>query len=151
MRLVIGSDDRAPLVDTIVAAAHEGGHDVELVGPPAGGGEEWAEVGEAVARRVSEGDADLGVVCCWSGTGVSIAANKVPGVRAALCGDAETARMARKYNHANVLALSMRATAETVGREILDAFLAAPYGDDDFDHRNVAHVEGIAPAPGDPA
>jgi ribose 5-phosphate isomerase B len=104
-----------------------------------------------VARRVAEGAADSGVVCCWSGTGVSIAANKVPGVRAALCGDAETARMARKYNHANVLALSMRATAETVGREILDAFLASPYGEDDFDHRNVARVEEIGGPAGGPA
>ena len=150
MRLVIGSDDRAPLVDAVVAAARADGHEVEVLGPPAGGEEEWAEVGEAVARRVADGDAEYGVVCCWSGTGVSIAANKVPGVRAALCADAETARMARKYNHANVLALSMRATAETVGREILAAFLESPYGDDDFDHRNVAHVEGIgAPAGGD--
>jgi ribose 5-phosphate isomerase B len=143
MRLVIGSDDPAPLVDTIVEAARAEGHEVEVLGPPAGGGEEWAQVGEMVARRVADGDADYGVVCCWSGTGVSIAANKVPGVRAALCADVETARMARKYNHANVLALSMRATAQTVGREILEAFLTAPAGEDDFDTRNVAHVEGI--------
>ena len=77
------------------------------------------------------------MVCCWSGTGASIAANKVPGVRAALCVDAETARMARKYNHANVLALSLRLTSPPMGREILEAFLAEPDGDEDFDRRNV--------------
>ena len=80
---------------------------------------------------------DRAVVCCWSGTGASIAANKVPGARAALCIDAETARMARKYNHANVLALSLRLTSPPMGREILLAFLAEPDGDEDFDRRNV--------------
>ncbi len=70
------------------------------------------------------GQADRGVVCCWTGTGVSIAANKVPGVRAALCVDAETARGARRWNDANVLALSLRLTSEQVATEILDAFLS---------------------------
>jgi ribose 5-phosphate isomerase B len=83
------------------------------------------------------------VVCCWSGTGASIAANKVPGVRAALCADAETARMARRYNHANVLALSLRLTSPPVGREILEAFLAEPGGADDFDRRNLAELEAL--------
>jgi ribose 5-phosphate isomerase B len=92
---------------------------------------------------VAEGRADRGVVCCWSGTGASIAANKVPGVRAALCGDAETARMARRYNHANVLALSLRATSPPMGREIVEAFLAEPDGADDFDVRNVAELRGM--------
>jgi ribose 5-phosphate isomerase B len=89
---------------------------------------------------VAEGRADRGVVCCWSGTGASIAANKVPGVRAALCADAETARMARRYNHANVLALSLRATSPPMGREIVEAFLEEPDGSDDFDVRNVAEL-----------
>jgi ribose 5-phosphate isomerase B len=77
-----------------------------------------------VAARVVEGHADVGVVCCWTGTGVSIAANKVPGARAALCVDAETARGARRWNDANVVALSLRLTSEPVAREILDAFLS---------------------------
>jgi ribose 5-phosphate isomerase B len=77
-------------------------------------------VGELVASR----RCDLGVVACWTGTGVSIAANKVPGVRAALCTDAETARGARRWNDANVLALGLRLTSPTVAAEMLDAFLA---------------------------
>ena len=137
MRIAVGSDEVTPLTDEVVSALRAAGHDVELHGPLAGGDEEWVEASAAVARRVAEGAAERGVVCCWSGTGASIAANKVAGARAALCADAETARMARKYNHANVLALSLRMTSPPIGREILDAFLAEPGGDEDFDLRNV--------------
>ena len=143
MRVAVGSDERMPLADAVVAALREKGHEVELVGPLAGGDQEWAEVGAEVGRRVASGDADQGVLFCWTGTGVSMAANKVHGVRAALCGDAETARGARRYNHANVLVMSLRATSETVGREILEAFLDEPPGEDEFDHRNVARVTGL--------
>lgn len=141
MRIVVGSDETGALPDALVAALRDGGHDVTLVGPLAGGHEEWADVGAAVGNAVAGGSVELGVVCCYTGTGVSIAANKVPGVRAALCADAETARLARRYNHANVLALSLRATSEQLGREILVAFLEGPEGDEPFDHRNVAALE----------
>ena len=85
-------------------------------------GDPWPDVGRAVGEAVSEGEADWGVVCCWTGTGVSIAANKVKGVRAALCTDAETASGARRWNDANVLALGLRLTSVEVGREMLAAF-----------------------------
>ncbi len=143
MRIAVGSDERTPLTDTVVAALAQAGHDVALVGPLADGEQEWAEVGADVGRRVAGGTADRGVLFCWSGTGVSIAANKVAGVRAALCADAETARLARKYNHANVLVMSLRATSDQVGREILDAFLDEPEGADDFDVRNVQAVDAL--------
>jgi ribose 5-phosphate isomerase B len=143
MRIALGSDERTVLTDEIADALRAAGHDVELFGPLAGGAEEWVAASAATARAVAEGRADRGVVCCWSGTGASIAANKVRGVRAALCGDAETARMARRYNHANVLALSLRATSPPMGREIVDAFLAEPDGADDFDVRNVAELRGM--------
>ena len=143
MRVAVGSDEVTTLTDRVVAALREAGHEVELLGPLAGGSEEWVEVSAAVARRVAEGACERGVVCCWSGTGASIAANKVAGARAALCADAETARMARKYNHANVLALSLRATSDTLGEEILAAFLDEPDGDEEFDRRNVAEVEAL--------
>jgi ribose 5-phosphate isomerase B len=142
MRIAVGSDEVTPLTDEVVAALRETGHEVELHGPPAGGDEEWVEASAAVARRVAEGAAERGV-CCWSGTGASIAANKVAGARAALCADAETARMARKYNHANVLALSLRTTSPPMGREIVVAFLAEPDGAEEFDVRNVALLEKI--------
>jgi ribose 5-phosphate isomerase B len=143
MRVAVGSDERTGLTDSVVEALHAAGHSVDLIGPLADGAQEWAEVGADVGRRVAEGAADCGVLFCWSGTGVSIAANKVPGARAALCADAETARLARKYNHANVLVMSLRATSDQVGREILDAFLAEPAGSDDFDLRNVQAVDAL--------
>lgn len=143
MRVVVGSDEQTTLTDAVVDALRDKGHDVELVGPLAGGEEEWAEVGARLARRVAVGGAEMGVLFCWTGTGASIAANKVAGARAALCGDVETARGARRYNHANVLVMSLRATSEALGREILDAFLDEPPGGDAFDLRNVATVDAL--------
>lgn len=143
MRIAMGSDEATTLTDEVAKALSGAGHDVELIGPLAGGGEEWAEVSADVARRVARGRADTAVLFCWSGTGAAIAANKVSGARAALCGDAETARLARKYNHANVVVMSLRATSAAVGREIVEAFLDEPYGDDAFDRRNVAAVDAL--------
>jgi RpiB/LacA/LacB family sugar-phosphate isomerase len=140
MRIAMGSDEVTELTHALVEALRDEGHRVELHGPLAGGDEEWVEASAAAARRVAEGACERAVVCCWSGTGASIAANKVPGVRAALCIDAETARMARRYNHANVLALSLRLTSPPMGREILRAFLAEPDGEEDFDRRNVERL-----------
>jgi ribose 5-phosphate isomerase B len=143
MRVVVGSDERTALTDAVVSALREKGHEVDLIGPLAGGAEEWAEVGADLGRRVAGGAAEIGVLFCWTGTGASIAANKVPGARAALCGDAETARGARRYNHANVLVMSLRATSDAVAKEILDAFLSEPPGSGDFDLRNVAAVDAL--------
>ena len=84
----------------------------------------WPDVAQAVAERVSSGQADEGILFCWTGTGVSIAANKLPGIRAALCSDAETARGARAWNQANVLCMSLRSTSETVAGEILESWFA---------------------------
>ncbi len=143
MRIVLGSDERGVLPSALVAFLDGSGHTVRLVGPLAGDHQEWAAVGHEVGLLVTSGVCDRGIVCCWSGTGVSIAANKVPGIRAALCSDAETARLARRYNHANVLALSLRTTSEAVAKEIAAAFLAEPDGTEAFDHRNVSHLESL--------
>jgi ribose 5-phosphate isomerase B len=105
--------------------------------------DDWAWASEAAARDVAAGAADQGIVCCWTGTGASIAANKVPGVRAALCGDAETARGARKWNDANVLALSLRTTSPAVLEEILDAWFASGPSADSDDVANIRHVDEI--------
>jgi ribose 5-phosphate isomerase B len=104
---------------------------------------DWAWASEAAARDVADGRAEQGIVCCWTGTGASIAANKVDGVRAALCGDAETARGARRWNDANVLALSLRATSAPVLEEILDAWFATEPSSDADDTENVRHVGEI--------
>ena len=106
---------------------------------------DWAWASEATARDVAEGRADAGIVCCWTGTGASIAANKVPGVRAALCGDASTAAGARTWNDANVLALSLRSTSRAVLTEILDAWFGAVASADPDDRANVDHLDAIGP------
>jgi ribose 5-phosphate isomerase B len=107
----------------VVAALTGRGFAVRRYGPP-GGREQWAELAERVALDVAEGRAVTGIACCYTGTGVSIAANKVRGIRAALCHDAETARGARIWNHANVLALSLRATSIPIAKEILVAWFS---------------------------
>ncbi len=135
---------KQPATDAVVAWLREQGHDLQLFGPLVDGDTtEWAEASAATARAVTEGDAEASVLFCWSGTGACIAANKVPGARAALCGDAETARLARKYNHANILVMSMRATSPAIAVETTEAFLGAPWGEDDFDIRNVRVVDAL--------
>ncbi|HKZ50535.1 MAG TPA: RpiB/LacA/LacB family sugar-phosphate isomerase, partial [Dehalococcoidia bacterium] len=116
MRIAVGSDEATYLTDIVVKELREKGHEVELHGPLAGESLPWPDVAERVARRVAAGVCAQGILFCWTGTGVSIAANKVPGIRAALCWDAETARGARAWNDANVLCLSLRYTSPTVAR-----------------------------------
>ena len=129
MRTAVGSDEKSELTDALVAELEKRGHEVVAFGPVAGHEEEesdWPLVCGRVAEAVAAGEADEGIVCCWTGTGASIAANKVPGIRAALVRDAQTARGARVWNHANVLALSLRATPIPVMREILEAWFDTP-------------------------
>jgi ribose 5-phosphate isomerase B len=140
-RAAIGADDVGPLTDALVAELERRGVAVERFGALHDGSQAWASIGRAVGEAVASGRADVGVVCCWTGTGISIAANKVSGVRAALCGDAVTAEGARRWNDANVLALSLRATSPAVGVEILDAFLATPASEDANDRREIAAIE----------
>lgn len=127
MRIAVGSDEHTALVDAITRALSDQGHDVVVVAD----GEPWPDVGRRVGEAVAAGEADRGVVCCWTGTGVSIAANKVDGVRAALCTDAETAGGARRWNDANVLALSLRLTSPELAREMLARFLDTDVDDDE--------------------
>ncbi|HKE74550.1 MAG TPA: RpiB/LacA/LacB family sugar-phosphate isomerase [Acidimicrobiales bacterium] len=127
MRIAFGTDERTDVTDHLRRALAERGHEVVVVGE----GDPWPDVGRGVGEAVAGGRADAGVVCCWTGTGVSMAANKVPGVRAALCTDAATAEGARRWNDANVLALGLRLTSPALADEMLDAFLATgPDGDE---------------------
>jgi len=142
MRCAIGADDVGPLTDALLAELEKRGIGVTTFGAVHDPSEkEWASIGRAVGGEVAAGRADVGIVCCWTGTGISIAANKVPGVRAALCGDAVTAEGARKWNDANVLALSLRATSPAVGIEILAAFLSTAASEDPSDRRSIAALE----------
>lgn len=143
MKLTVGSDERTHLTDRVVEELEKRGHTVELLGPLRGENTLWPDVAQQVAERVARGDADEGVLFCWTGTGVSIAANKVPGIRAALVHDAETAKGARLWNRANVLCLSLRATSEVIAKEILDAWFSTPLGTDPVDVECVEKVGEI--------
>ena len=144
MRIAVSSDERTGVADAVVEQLRTRGHEPVLHGALADGERpDWAWASEAAARDVADGRADQGVVCCWTGTGASIAANKVPGVRAALGGDAKTAEGARTWNDANVLALSLRTTSEAQLAEILDAWFAAGPSPDAGDRANIEHVAEI--------
>jgi ribose 5-phosphate isomerase B len=119
MRIAFGTDERTPLTEVITSELERRGHDVVVVADAI----DWPDAGRAVGEAVASAVAARGVVCCWTGTGVSMAANKVQGVRAALCTDAETARGARRWNDANVLVVGLRLTSAELAREMLDAFL----------------------------
>ncbi|HET7290354.1 MAG TPA: RpiB/LacA/LacB family sugar-phosphate isomerase [Thermodesulfobacteriota bacterium] len=141
MKIAVGSDERTHLTDFVIEELRKRGMEVELHGPLGGEKLGWTDVAREVSERVSGGACDQGILFCWTGTGVSIAANKVPGIRAALCQDAKTAEGARKWNDANVLAMSLRATSPTVAAEILDAWLGS--GPEENEKRNIEKVSEI--------
>lgn len=129
MRVAFGTDDATAMTEAVKARLVDAGHDLVVIAD----GDPWPEVGRLVGEAVASGAADRGIVCCWTGTGVSIAANKVSGVRAALCTDAETARGARRWNDANVLAIGLRLTSEEVAGELVDAFLTTEVDPDEIE------------------
>jgi len=145
VRISISADELTGVADALASELASRGHEVVATHGALAEDErdDWAWASELAARDVAEGHAEQGVVCCWTGTGASIAANKVPGVRAALCADAQTAAGARRWNDANVLAISLRATSEAELQEILDAWFAAAPSDERSDRANVDHLDEI--------
>jgi ribose 5-phosphate isomerase B len=142
MRIALGSDEATPLTAALEASLRERGHEPLPCGALAPGADDaWPSVARAVARAVASGDCAYGIVCCWTGTGVSIAANKIAGIRAALCADAQTAAGAREWNDANVLAISLRATSIPVALEILDAWFSSNPTSDERYRRMIGDVE----------
>lgn len=133
MRIAVGSDERTELTDAVVADLARRGLEFELHGALAPGDDpNWPVVAHAVATRVASGEVEQGILFCWTGTGVSMAANKVPGARAALCADAATADGARRWNDANILAMSLRGVSVAVASEILDAWFAGRADDSEL-------------------
>ena len=139
MRVIVGSDEKTPLTDAVERELRSRGHEVMLSGPLSGRDMAWSAVGREVGEKVAARHADTGVLFCWTGTGASIAANKVPGIRAALCWDATTAAGARKWNAANVLVMSLRTTSPAVASEMLDAWFSAQ--PDPSESENIAALE----------
>lgn len=125
MKIAVGSDEKNDLTDFVVDQLIKRNIDIQLFGPLADENLEWTDVAELVAENVREGKSEQGIIFCWTGTGVTIAANKIPGIRAALCTDAGTAEGARKWNDANVLTMSLRLTSPEIAREILDAWFSS--------------------------
>jgi ribose 5-phosphate isomerase B len=144
MRISIAADELTGVAAALAFELQRRGHSTIAHGA-LGDAErpDWAWASEAAARDVAQGRADQAVVCCWTGTGASIAANKVASIRAALCLDAAAASGARRWNDANVLALSLRSTSQAELCEILDAWFAQQPSDDDEDRANVAHLTEI--------
>ena len=144
MRIAVSADERVGIAEALVEELRRRGHEPLPHGALSDAErDDWAWASEAAARDVAEGRADQAIVCCWTGTGASIAANKVGGIRAALCVDAATAEGARRWNDANVLALSLRSTSTAELAEILDAWLGGEPSGDQEDRDNVAHLGEI--------
>lgn len=130
MKIAICSDERHAVHDIIVDDLRARGHEVVPFGSIETGQEcPWPETAEQAARSISDGDCEEGIFLCWTGTGISMAANKIPGIRAALCFDAPTAAGARTWNHANVLCLSNRMLSSGLAREILEAWFGTKLGE----------------------
>lgn len=141
MRIAVAADELTGIADSLPEALRIRGHEPILHGAYAERERaEWAWASARAAQDVAEGRADQAVVACWTGTGASIAANKIDGIRAALCADAQTAEGARRWNNANVLALSLRLTSHAELEEILDAWFAGRSSEDAEDIDNVAHL-----------
>ena len=136
MNIALGADEHLHIVDTVLQYVKDANHNVSSYLPSTGETLPWQQV----AEQVAEGKANEGILLCWTGTGVSIAANKVRGVRAALCNDAETARGARLWNDANVLCLSMRSTSDEISKEILTAWFETSYKPNESDDACLAQI-----------
>ncbi len=144
MRIALSADELTGVASAIPEELRRRGHEAVLHGAYSQSERpDWAWASEAAARDVAEGRAEQAIVACWTGTGASIAANKVAGIRAALCGDAATASGARRWNDANVLALSLRATSQAELEEILDAWFEGGPSEDAGDAENIAHLDEI--------
>jgi ribose 5-phosphate isomerase B len=139
MKIAIGSDEKTYLTDFVIKELKKRRYKLGLFGAlKSGKPTPWPEVGEIVAEKVASKEYDQGILFCWTGTGVSIAANKIPGIRAALCFDAETAKGARKWNDANILVMSLRLTSENVAKEILDTWFSTK-----FDEKKADRIKKI--------
>ncbi len=143
MKLAIGSDEQTHLTQHVIETLKEQGHDLLFFGPLDDVDHPWPQVARDVAEAVVGGKAEEGILFCWTGTGVSIAANKVPGIRAALCVDGETARGARLWNDANVLCLSLRLLSEAITEEIIDAWFSTAYVPNPEDDACLAQMKEI--------
>lgn len=144
MKIAVSSDEYSPLIDDLLAAVKEYGHETVYFGPLKGDKPiDWPDVTLQAIDALKTGDCSEAIVLCWTGTGCTLVANKVPGVRAALCADAETARGARKWNHANVLGLSLRMTSGPLLKEILSAWFDTSFTTDEWNVKQMKKIKDL--------
>jgi ribose 5-phosphate isomerase B len=143
MKISVGADERLYVVDVVLDYLQDKGHQVIWHGPEKGETQPWPDVAKRVALDVQSATVSEGILFCWTGTGVSMTANKFKGIRAALCDDAETARGARLWNNANVLCMSMRRTSGVVAKEILDMWFATSYQPNETDDACLRMIEEL--------
>ena len=143
MLIAVSTDERTPLIKELIRELKKRNHNVTYFGPKKSEKVEWPVITKQAASLVPKGIVDEAIVLCWTGTGASIVANKIKGVRAALCCDAETAKGARIWNHANVLALSLNATNNKILKEILDAWFATPYSEDRWNLQQIKYIKNM--------
>ena len=141
MKIAISTDEYQPIISTLLKEVKNRGHELIYFGPKKGEkSQDWTAVTLKAMESLQKGQANEGIVLCWTGTGCTLIANKCPGIRAALCTDEETAKGTRIWNHANVLGLSLRLTTSTLLEEILDAWFSTPYSDDPW---NLSQIKAI--------
>lgn len=138
MKLIVASDEKTSLTDSVINYLKSKKYELVLLGDLINKKNKWkwAEVGKEAAQKVVSGKVDQGILFCWSGTGICMAANRIKGARAALCWDAETAKLARKWDNANVLCMSLRFTSEALTKEIIDVWFSTEF---DEENLNEAH------------
>ena len=144
MKIVISSDEYSPLIDALIEEVEQREHEVLYFGPTKNEkAVDWTDVTLQAIEEIRKGRAEEGIILCWTGTGCTLIANKISGIRAALCIDAETAKGARLWNHANVLGLSLRKTSPAILKEILAAWFDTPYSTDDWNLLQIQRIKQI--------
>ena len=144
MKIVVSADEYCPVIDTLLEELERRGHETIYFGPKKGEESlDWTTVTLDAVQLIRSEKADEGIVCCWTGTGATLIANKMKGIRAALCGDGETAAGARKWNHANTLGLSLRLLTPELLREILDAWFHTPFTDDPWNLEQIDRIHKV--------
>lgn len=144
MKIAVSSDEYLPIIDELLAKLSEKGHEVVYFGPKAQEkAHNWPDVTMKAIHEVKAGNAEEAIVLCWTGTGCTLIANKVKGIRAALCSDAETAKGARKWNHANVLGLSLRTISAPILNEILTAWFETLFTEDEWNLKQIQAIKEV--------
>lgn len=144
MKVTVSTDEYYPIIETLFAELKQRGHEILYFGPKKGEKpQDWTAVTFKAMKAIKDGDAEEGIALCWTGTGATLIANKMPGIRAALCVDGETAKGARTWNHANVLGLSLRLITPEKLQEILDKWFATPYNEDEWNLKQIQAIEEV--------